>query len=435
MTKIERIARRGDLITLFAMVFLADVAIGIQRATFSLFAVSLGATLTMVGFLGGMEGLTGLLSAVPIGSLSDRVSRRVIVGGGLLIFAVSFLLCSVIRNPYLLFPIRVMTGVAVGSIFYLGIALVSDLADKPDQGLSIGLYTTCMGVGFAIGTGLGGRLAEDFGFSTGYQVAAVIALLSLAVFRWGLGRAPARPSMATTGKAQSLSARFSILGREPVILAACIGNLGMAMANEGAILGFFPLYAASLAIGTAVIGSIFSARMLSSSAARLPTGALSGPKTSRRLIIIAMAISMLCMFAIPFARSATMLGLILTVEGIAFGMYFTAGNAAIAEHTTAANRGLATGLFVMAGSLGVTLGPIGLGAAAERWDLGAVFWLTGAVMLVGLIVILFLQVQARRKASPPTGGSGSCADPLTSRGQEISVGLGHEPDANLAVIG
>ncbi len=59
MTKIERIARRGDLITLFAMVFLADVAIGIQRATFSFFAVSLGATLTMVGFLGGMEGLTG----------------------------------------------------------------------------------------------------------------------------------------------------------------------------------------------------------------------------------------------------------------------------------------------------------------------------------------------------------------------------------------
>lgn len=143
---------------------------------------------------------------------------------------------------------------------------------------------------------------------------------------------------------------------------------------------------------------------------------------------------MLCMFAIPFVRSATMLGLILTVEGIAFGMYFTAGNTAIAEHTTQANRGMATGLFVMTGSVGTTLGPIGLGAAAELWSLEAVFWLTGAVMLAGLLVIVYLQAQARKRARPPADSSGPSAGLLPSRGQETKGSAGQRPGASLVMI-
>jgi MFS family permease len=112
-----------------------------------------------------------------------------------------------------------------------------------------------------------------------------------------------------------------------------------------------------------------------------------------------------------------MLGLILIGDGIAFGMYFTAGNAAIAEHTTKANRGIATGLFIMAGSIGTTLGPIGLGAAAEHWTLRAVFWLTGAVLLASLLSILFLQSrarQARPTASSQTPGAQTTGDPAGS---------------------
>ncbi len=435
MNKVGRILNRRDLLALFAMVFMADVAIGIQRATFSLFASSLGASLTMIGFMGGMEGLTGLLLAVPVGSLSDRVNRRTVVGGGLLLFAASYLLCAQISNPYLLYPIRIMTGVGVASTFYLGLALVSDIADEGARALSIGLYTTCMGVGFAIGTGIGGRVAQDFGFSVGFQMAAVIVLASFAVLRWGPAWRSSVRKEKKTGKAESFSTRITILRREPVLLAACIGNLGIAMANEGAIFNFFPLYAASLSISTAVIGALFSARMLSSSAARLPTGAAVGRTTSQRLMVIALATSMLCMFAIPFARSATILGLILIVEGIAFGMYFTAGNTAIAEHTTQANRGIATGLFVMAGSVGTTLGPIGLGAAAELWNLEAVFWLTGAVMLAGLLVIVYLQAQARRRTRPPADHSGPSAGLLPSRGQETSGSTGQSPGASLVMIG
>jgi MFS family permease len=386
------------LLALFAMVFLADVAIGIYRATISLFASSLGATLTMIGILGSIEGLTVLLVAVPIGSLSDRVDRRTVLGGGLLLFALSYFLCSMVRNPVPLYPIRALIGVSVTSTFYLGLVLVSDIVEKPDQGLCIGIYTTCMGIGFAVGTAVGGRLAEDFGYSTGFRVAAIAVLVSFALLRWGPARKPTRPRPVRADKTESLSAGLAVLGRNPALLAVYLGNLGIAMANEGTIFNFFPLYAASLSIGVAVIGSMFSIRMLSSSVARLPTGALVNRLSSRRLMVVALILSMVSLFSMAFATRPVVLSLLLVAEGVSFGMYFASGSAAIAEQTTEANRGTATGLFIMAGSIGVTLGPLALGQTAERWGLNTVFLLTAAVLLAALVVNLFLQSRVGRPA-------------------------------------
>jgi MFS family permease len=390
LATVEGIARRGDLLSIFVMVFLADVAIGIYRATFSLFADSLGATLTMIGIIGSIEGLTVLLTSVPIGSLSDRIERRTVVGGGLLLFAVAYSLCALSGSPALLFPIRALVGVGVASTFYVGIALLSDRVDRRQQGLSIGIYTTCMGVGFAVGSAIGGRLAEDHGYVSGFAVAAVIVMGSFAVLRLGPAWRSVRRHKRSGKNRESLTSRLALLRREPVLLAACVGYLGIAMANEGAVFNFYPLYAASLLIGPAVIGSMFSARMLASSAARLPAGALADLLSSRRIMAAAMILSILSLVGIALTTSAALLTVLLVGEGIAFGAYFASGSAAIAKHTVEDNRGIATGLFIMAGSIGVTLGPLALGVTADLWGLNTVFLLTAATLLLGLVAVIVL---------------------------------------------
>ncbi|MFC2046092.1 MFS transporter [Chloroflexota bacterium] len=395
MSGVKRIARRGDLLAIFAMIFLVDVAIGIYRATISLYASSLGATLTMIGILGAVEGLTVLLVALPIGGLSDRIDRRTVVGGGLLLFTAAYLLCSVASTPLLLYPSRALIGVSVAATFYVGIAFISDIVEEADRGLTIGIYTTCMGLGFALGAVLGGRIAEDVGYRAGYLVAAVVVLVSLALLRWGPARQGARPRPAKVGKSEPLSAKLALLGRKPVLLAACLGYMGIAMANEGAIFNFFPLYAASLSIGVAFIGTMFSVRMLFSSAVRVPTGALVNKLSSRRLMIAALVLSMTSLFGIAFSTDPAILIVLLVGEGVAFGMYFVAGSAAVAEQTSEANRGTATGLFIMAGSIGVMLGPLALGAAADRWGLNTVFLFTAIVLMAVVIVILTLSARSR----------------------------------------
>lgn len=395
MRRIERIAKRPELLTLFAMVFFADIAIGVARANFSLFASGLGASLAVVGALGGTEGLTRILVSVPIGNLSDRLDRQTVLGAGLLIFVVAFVLLGIVRDPLLLFPARALIAVGLVSTFFIGIAHVSDIVSQSDQGLAIGLYATCMGLGFAVGSALGGHVAESYGFAASFRVAAISALVSFSILWWGPSRRSDRPLPAAEASSEPVATKLALLVREPGILAACLGTLLISMAMEGAVFNFFPLYAASLGVGEAVIGYMLAARALSSTAVRLPAGALAGRFTGKPLMAVALAISMTAVMAIGFSTNPAMLSLLLACEGIGYGIFFSAGHTTVAEHTSEDNRGMATGLFVMAGSAGVAVGPAIMGPVAEIWGLSAVFGLASTALGLGLGVILWANYRNR----------------------------------------
>jgi DHA1 family multidrug resistance protein-like MFS transporter len=396
LQRVQRIVIKRDLLATFVMVFLADIAIGTFRPTFSLFARDLGASLTMIGVLSGTEGLTRILSSVPIGMISDTKGRKGVLSAGLLIFAMSYFLYTLVPSPYLLFPIRVMTGLSVASTFFIGIAYVSDVVAKPDQGLTIGLYTSCMGLGFAIGSSIGGHVAENYGFAACYRVAALVTLLGFVVLRWGVSDKSVRQRKGGGEADVSLSAKLGLLVKEPGILAASLGNLLISVVLEGAIFSFFPLYAASFSVSEAAIGSMFSVRALMSTSARLPTGALTAKFPSRKLMIIALVLAMTMVFSISFVKVPAVLGVVLAGEGIAFGMFLAAGHTFVAEHSTESNRGTATGIYNMAGSVGTALGPFVLGPIADLWGLDTVFWLAGVLVFVGLCVIAYMASRQRR---------------------------------------
>jgi DHA1 family tetracycline resistance protein-like MFS transporter len=394
--RVGRIVIRRDLLAVFAMVFLADAAIGIFRPTISLYARSLGASLTMIGALGGIEGLTRILFAVPIGMLSDTKGRRGVMSAGLLLFAASYFLYTIAPGPHFLFPIRVMTGLSVASTFFIGIAYVSDIVDQRDRGLVIGLYTTCMGLGFAVGSAIGGLVAEDYGFGACYRVAAVIALLGFAILHLGPADKSTRQRKAGSGTSQPLVAKLALLVKEPNILAASLGNMLISVVLEGAIFNFYPLYAASLSVSEAAIGSMFSVRALMSTSSRLPAGALTARLPSRHLMVVALVLAMTMVLSISFITAPAVLGIVLAGEGIAFGMFLASGHTFVAEHSTESNRGTATGIYSTAGSMGVALGPFALGPVADLWGLGTVFWLTGVMVFLGVVVILYMGHRQRR---------------------------------------
>jgi DHA1 family multidrug resistance protein-like MFS transporter len=393
--RMRRVVIRKELLAIYAMVFLADTAVGIFRPTFSLYARSMGASLTMIGALGGTEGLTRILFFVPIGMLSDTKGRRGVMSAGLLLFAVSFFLYPIVPGPYFLFPIRVMTGLSVASTFFIGIAYVSGIVDQRDRGLAIGLYTTCMGLGFAVGSAIGGLVVEDYGFGACYRVAAIIVLLGFAILHLGPADRSTQQQKAGSGTSQPLLAKLALLVKDPNILAASLGNMLISVVLEGAIFNFFPLYSASLSVSEAAIGSMFSVRALMSTSARLPTGALTTKFPGRRLMIVALALAMIMVLSMSFITVPAVLGIVLAGEGIAYGMFLASGHTFVAEHSTESNRGTATGIYSTAGSMGVVLGPFALGPVADFWGLDTVFWLTGALVFLGIVVILYMSYRQR----------------------------------------
>lgn len=394
--RILAVLRRTEVLSACLMIFAADVVSGITMPGFSLYATGLGANLTLIGALGGIEGLTRILASVPIGVLSDARGRKLVLSAGMLLFAVSSYLFTTVQAPLLFLPIRVMVGLAMVSTFFVGVAYVADVTSAEERGLAFGLYATFMGTGFAVGSAVGGQVTVLAGYPAACLVAAAVALAGFAIARWGLAgkRAPAAGQAAP--RRQQLGAQLALL-RDPELLAASVANLAN-NAWYSTIISFFPIYAASLAVGEGTLGTMFALRALMSSAARLPTGLLTMRIPSRRLVIASLGGALVVFGAIGGTSLPWLLGLLLAVEGVAYGIFLTAGQAYVSEQSDEASRGGAVGLYSTAGGIGSTGGPLLLGLIADLWGVRAVF--LSAALLIGAGMGLVWAIGLRRRPQP-----------------------------------
>jgi len=390
-----QVLRKKEVLALCAMIFTADVYSGITFPTFSLYAQSLGASLALIGALSGVAGLTRIFSAVPVGMISDSKGRKNVLSAGMLLSALSAFLYTVAPNPYFLFPIRVLGSLAGVSVFFIGVAYLGDIVAKQERGLAIGLYTTCMGLGFAVGPFIGGRVAEAYGYRASYQVATFFALLGFAIARLGLVKKPPDRGGVTHLSDVSLYRKLNLMVREPDLLAASLANL-LTSVVFGAIMSFFPLYVASLSVGDAAIGSMFAVRALCSASARLPTGLLTTRFSNRIIMLISLALMMVVAFAISCITVPVALGIFLAGEGVAYGVFLTSGQAFVTERSTESDRGTALGVYSTAGSLGSAVAPFILGFIADLWGLAAVFGVTGGLVLVGIGALEYMSLRQRR---------------------------------------
>ena len=162
----------------------------------------------------------------------------------------------------------------------------------------------------------------------------------------------------------------------------------MSWTFNGAISTFFPLYGDALGLSAATIGALFALRALVSAFGRLPNGLLARALGNQAVMLAALVLDALAMLALAFAHQTWLLAVLLICEGLAFGAYLVSGQTFVADRTTVENRGTAVGLYAMAGSIGGIAAPAGLGAVAARWGLAATFGTTGALLAVGIVVIM-----------------------------------------------
>ena len=97
----------------------------------------------------------------------------------------------------------------------------------------------------------------------------------------------------------------------------------------------------------------------------------------------------------------------LMLEGIGFGAFLTSSQSYLAEHTVAATRGAAIGVFAMTGGIGYTLAPLALGIVAARLGLSAAFFVTGGLGVLALAAMVWVwRGSPRAAATQPMESSG-----------------------------
>tara|TARA_R100000900_G_scaffold22441_2_gene17917 strand:+ start:134705 stop:135919 length:1215 start_codon:yes stop_codon:yes gene_type:complete len=171
-----------------------------------------GATPALIGLALGIYGLSQALLQVPLGWLSDRIGRKPVIVGGLLVFALGSLLAAWSESIHGIVLGRLLQG--AGAIASSIMALVADLTSDEQRTKAMAIVGASIGLAFAVALVVGPLLAAFGGLDLVFAITAVLAVLGMLV----LWRIPEPESGQTVESAAPRGNLFGRALRDPALL-------------------------------------------------------------------------------------------------------------------------------------------------------------------------------------------------------------------------
>lgn len=108
--------------------------------------------------------LTTVIFLIPIGKLSDLISRELFFKIGITVFTAGTFFCSISNSGVILLISRIIQGLGAAFIFCTAIPTLISAYDKNQRGRIIGINTASVYVGLATGPILGGFFVDYLGW-------------------------------------------------------------------------------------------------------------------------------------------------------------------------------------------------------------------------------------------------------------------------------
>jgi len=364
--------------------------LGITRPILSLFAQSLGASLTLVGALSLVVGLTQLSLAIVIGTASDRYGRKKILLLGMVCLSLTAGSIALTTQPNWLLPTQIFLGLGFVGTITISIAYMADVVSVEERSLAIGMVATMMGLGYATGAWLGGTTAEYWGYVNTYWLAAAMGVVGASVAWFGLPNHQQTTKTHHTSNNVRFGQQIIAFIQDPMIVAISFGAFLIFLVFGGLVIAFFPIYTYGLGLSQATIGSMLAARALASTLARLPGGALALRIPGHWILLTALLVDMIFAFALPRTESPVFLMGLLIAEGVAYGLYLTIGQTLITTYAAESSRGTALGTYATVTGVGGSIMPFFLGSIADISGLASAYYVTGGLVIVGIVLLAWV---------------------------------------------
>ncbi len=179
----DRPSHAGVLIIVFITVLINMIGFGvIQPVMPQLLMEVTGEDLAHAARWGGVLSLVYALMqffmSPVMGALSDRFGRRPVLLGSLAAYSADFLLAALAPTIGLLVAARLLAGAFAATIATAN-AYIADISPPDRRAANFGLIGASFGLGFIIGPGLGGILADAFGPRAPFFAVAAMGAVNL----------------------------------------------------------------------------------------------------------------------------------------------------------------------------------------------------------------------------------------------------------------
>ncbi|MER5389356.1 MFS transporter [Saccharopolyspora sp. NPDC002686] len=171
--------------------FIDGYILGAIAIALPLIPAGFGLTAWWSGLLGSSALIGLFLGGLVFGPITDRIGRKALYTADLTVFLIGSVLQFFATEPWQLFVIRLLIGVAIGADYAIGPALLSEFAPRRIRGPFLGSLSTVWAAGYIAALGVG-IVFPDLGDSTWRWVLASSAVPSAIVLmlRVGLPESP-----------------------------------------------------------------------------------------------------------------------------------------------------------------------------------------------------------------------------------------------------
>jgi MFS family permease len=354
---------------------------GLIAPALPLYARTLGADYQDLGLIGAAHGLAFAALTIPLGRASDRFGRRAI----LLLSAIGI---GAAAGLYLM--AGHVAGLAAGKLLEAAAwaafwpTLEAWVAERFGEraGAAMGVGYGAYAAAFVVGSSLGGFIVEAFGLRAPFVLYVGTAGLAVLLVAGLVGAEPSGLPEAPHGRAVTprIVTTDPIRARTRRALAYATGFVYVY--GLGTVLAFLPVYGADRALSPRGVGLLLAAYWVARVVGSVGAGRVSDA-LGRRLVLVP---AMLVMaggagFVVaPLGRWALFLGSL--ALGLASGASAPTCVGLIADHVSAADRGMAMGLFEAACGVSILVSGLLGGYAAETLGGETPYLIVGALALV-----------------------------------------------------
>jgi predicted MFS family arabinose efflux permease len=350
---------------------------------FALYAHDLeGATPLLVGLAIGAYGLTQALFQIPLGLLSDRIGRKPVIYGGLVLFAIGSVVAALADQIELVILGRVIQG--SGAIAAATIALTADLTRDSVRTRAMAAIGISVALSFAAALVVGPPLARWLGISGIFWLTAFLAIAGMLVLAYVVPN-PERSSIHR--EAQPVLDQFAGVLANPTLLRLDLGIflLHLTMVSLFVVL---PLSIESAGLAPVDHWQLYLPVVLLAIVIMVPFIIMAerGGKVKAVLLgaVIAMCASMVGFYL--FHQSIWVVGFLLLVMFTVFNLMEAILPSLVSKAARAGARGTAMGVFSSSQFVGAFLGGLLGGLAHQSFGADAVYLVGAATALVWIVL-------------------------------------------------